>query len=341
MEKVKPSSNVQSRRTFLQQSASLMAAFTIPNVFQSKKKKKMTTEKFDVIIIGGSYSGLAAGMGLGRALRKVLIIDSGRPANRYTPHSHNFLTHDGRTPAEIAAIAKEQVDAYKTVKRITGLVVHATRYENDFHVSLANGTEYSAIKLIFATGIIDQWPDIRGFSECWGKSVLHCPYCHGYEVRDAQTGILGNGDYAFEFAGLISNWTRQLTVYTNGPSTLSSEQNARLKKHNISVIEDRIDFLRHSNGYLDGISFMNGNSVNVNALYARPPFKQSSEVPESLGCELTEDGYLKIDAMHHTTVPGVYACGDNVTRMRTVANAISMGTSAAIALNKDFVLESF
>ena len=301
----------------------------------------MTTEKFDVIIIGGSYAGLAAGMGLGRALRSVLIIDSGRPANRYTPHSHNFLTQDGSSPAEIAALAKQQVDAYKTVRRITGLVFHAERFNNEFLISLADGTTYRCSKLVFATGIVDQWPEVRGFSECWGKTVLHCPYCHGYEVRGAKTGILGNGDYAFEFASLISNWTKQLEIYTNGPSTLTPHQTARLKTHGISIVENRIDSLRHTNGYLEGISFTNGNLVDVNALYARPAFKQSSELPQLLGCEMTEEGYIKVDALQRTTIPGVYACGDNVTKMRTVANAISMGTTTAITVNKDLILESF
>jgi thioredoxin reductase len=301
----------------------------------------MISDKFDVIIIGGSYAGLAAGMGLGRALRRVLIIDNGQPANRYTPYSHNFLTHDGRSPAEISTIAKQQVDQYNSVKRIVGLAVNAERSGKEFIIGLADGSNYSATKLIFATGIVDIWPEMSGFGECWGKSVLHCPYCHGYEVKNTVTGILGNGDYAFEFGSLISNWTSQLTIYTNGPSTLTDEQLAKLLKHNINIVEDRIHSLQHTNGFLNGVTFANGGTTTFKALYTRLPFRQHTDLPKALGCELTEDGYIKVDAAQHTTTPGIYACGDNVTRVRTVANAVSMGTTTAITLNKDLVLESF
>jgi thioredoxin reductase len=301
----------------------------------------MIIEKFDVIIVGGSYAGLAAGMGLGRALRKVLIIDSGLPANRYTPQSHNFLTHDGRSPAEIAVIAKQQVDLYNSVKRIEGLVVKAEQFGGEFQITLENGPTYQGVKLVLATGIVDLWPEIPGFAECWGKSVLHCPYCHGYEVRNIPTGIIGNGDDAFEFGSLILNWTSDLTIYTNGPSTLTSDQTSKLESHKVQIVEDRIERLIHNKGYMERIVFANGRTANVKALYARPGFKQHCDLPKSLGCEITDEGYIKIDSNQRTTVPGIYACGDNVTRMRTVANAIAMGTTTAITLNKDLIFESF
>jgi len=297
--------------------------------------------KFDVIIIGGSHAGLAAGMGLGRALRSVLIVDSGLPSNRFTPQSHNFLTQDGRTPAEINLIAKSQVDQYETVERVDGLVVSAEKSGDQFHVTLSDGTKCQASKLVFATGIVDILPDIPGFAECWGRSVLHCPYCHGYEVRDVKTGIIGNGDYAFEFGALISNWTSDLTIYTNGPSTLTSDQEAKLKSHGIRVVQENIKLLQHTNGYVETIGFANGDNEPVTAVYSRPGFTQHSDIPRSLGCEIGNDGYITIDSGLRTTVPGVYACGDNVTRLRTVANAIAMGTTTAITLNKDMILESF
>jgi thioredoxin reductase len=301
----------------------------------------MTTNKFDVIIIGGSYAGLATGMGLGRALRSVLIIDSGMPANRYTPHSHNFLTHDGQAPGEIAAIAKEQVKAYDTVIMIDGQVVKAEKAGGGFFVALGDGSSYYASNLVFATGIIDVFPDIPGFAESWGKSVLHCPYCHGYEVRNVPTGILGNGDYAFEFGSLISNWTSDLTIYTNSPSSLSGDQSAKLLSHNIRIVEDSIARFKNIDGYIDEIVFVNGRAESVKALYARPAFKQHSHLPEALGCEMSDDGYIKVDSAQRTTVPGIYACGDNVTRIRTLANAVSMGTTTAISLNKDMILKTF
>lgn len=301
----------------------------------------MTMKKFDVIIIGGSYAGFASAMGLGRALRRVLVIDSGLPANRFTPESHNLLTHDGRRPAEITEIARQQVSQYKTVQLMDGLVVNAKETPEGFEVQIASGKKYSCSKLVFATGIIDTVPDIDGLSECWGKSVLHCPYCHGFEVRDKTTGILGNGDYAFEFGALISNWTSNLTIYTNGPSTLTSEQTSKLDSHDIRVVETPVKVIKHSDGYVDSIVFENGDTALVEAIYTKPGFKQHSDLPNSLGCEITNDGYIKIDPALRTTVPGVYACGDNVTRMRTVANAIAMGTSTAITLNKDLILQTF
>jgi thioredoxin reductase len=297
--------------------------------------------KFEVVIIGGSYAGLAAAMGLGRALRNVLVVDSGMPANRFDPQSHNLLTHDGRAPAEIISIAKLQVDKYETVHRIDGRVVNAERLDDNFRITLADGTHIGASKLVFATGIIDIIPVITGFTQCWGKSILHCPYCHGFEVRNERTGIFGNGNYAFEFGALIHNWTSKLSIYTNGSSTLTPEQSTKLQSNNINIIEDEIEQIRHTDGYVEAIVFRNGRTTPIKAMYTRPGFKQHSEIPKSLGCELTDEGYINIDLGFRTSIPGVYACGDNVTRLRTVANAIAMGTTTAITLNKDMILESF
>ncbi|MEO9210991.1 MAG: NAD(P)/FAD-dependent oxidoreductase, partial [Ginsengibacter sp.] len=171
---------------------------------------------YDVIIIGGSYSGLAAGMALGRALRKVLIIDNDEPCNRQTPHSHNFLTQDGNTPSEISALARQQVQQYKTIQFLKGLATNAVKTSTGFEIETNTGKRFFARKIIIATGIKDLMPNIPGFAESWGISVLHCPYCHGYEVRNQKTGILGNGNYGYEFSVLISNWTKDLTLYTNG-----------------------------------------------------------------------------------------------------------------------------
>ncbi|MCM4151047.1 NAD(P)/FAD-dependent oxidoreductase [Arenibacter sp. N53] len=298
-------------------------------------------EHFDVIIIGGSYSGLAAGMALGRALKRVLLIDGNTPCNRQTPYSHNFITNDGKTPAEIAALAKQQVEAYPTVKFFNGLAVQGARSHKAFEITVSSGETFRGDKLIFATGIKDIMPNIDGFSECWGISVLHCPYCHGYEVKNEITGILGNGDYAFEFGKLISNWTQQLTIYTNGKSTLTAEQTAKLGVHNISVVETEIERLEHHKGLLQNIIFKNGSKAAVTAIYTKTAFEQQSIIPEAMGCELNEEGYLKTDANLQTNVTGIYACGDNVSRLRTVANAVAMGTAAGMMVNKELVFEKF
>lgn len=298
-------------------------------------------KRFDVIIIGGSYSGLAAGMALGRALRTVLIIDSGKPCNRQTPHSHNFITQDGKTPNEIATLAREQVEKYDTVKFYNGLAIKGVKTESGFEIETSSGEMFNATKLIFATGIKDIMPAIPGFSECWGITVIHCPYCHGYEVRNQKTGILGNGEYGFEFSSLISNWTNALTLYTNGKSTLTSEQTAKLIKHNISIVEDEIEELGHKNGYLNQMVFKKNKSVHIEALYTRTPFIQHCPIPELLGCELNNDGYIKVDPAQKTNVHGVFACGDNTARMRTVANSVAMGTTAGMMVNKELIEEHF
>ena len=296
---------------------------------------------YDVIITGGSYSGLAAGMALGRALKKVLIIDSGKPCNRHTPHSHNFLTQDGNTPTGIAAVARQQVEKYDTVGFFNGLATSGSKTEHGFEIQAVSGEIFTAHKLIFATGISDVLPGINGIAECWGISVLHCPFCHGYEVRNEKTGILGNGTHGYELASLISNWTKALTLFTNGPSTLTPEQTTNLEKHHITIIEKEIETLDHTGGHIRQIVFKNGTKSAVKALYTRTPFEQHCRIPESLGCEFTEDGYIDIDAFQATTVPGIYACGDNATKIRTVANAIAMGTTAGITASRQLIIERF
>lgn len=332
-----------SRREFIKQGGLAMIALSLP--FDLEKFSKQNTMKnkihFDVIIIGGSYSGLAAAMALGRAIRNVLIIDSGKPCNRQTPHSHNFITQDGSTPKEISTLAKQQVEKYNTVKFFNGIAKKGAKIQEGFEIETESGEIFIAKKLIFATGIKDIMPKIEGYSECWGISVIHCPYCHGYEVRNEKTGILGNADYGYEFSSLISNWTNDLTLYTNGKSTLSHEQTLKLEKHKIKIVEDEIQKLEHKNGFMQNIIFKNGNKSSIKALYVKSPFEQHCKIPETLGCELTDEGYLRISVFQRTTANGIYACGDNATRMRTVANSVSMGTTTGMMVNKELIEESF
>ena len=286
-----------SRRNFIKFSSIVSASLVLPfNLKGFSTQHKMTdTKNFDVIIIGGSYSGLAAAMALGRALKQVLIIDSGKPCNRQTPHSHNFLTQDGKTPKEIATLAKEQVEKYDSIKFFNGLATNGSKTENGFEIQTASGEIFKSKKLIFATGIKDQMLNIKGYAESWGISVLHCPYCHGYEVRNEKTGILGNGESAYELVKLISNWTNDLTLYTNGTSTLTAEQTEKLKKNHITIIENEVESIDHNNGYIQNINIKDGTKYSVKAIYVRSAFVQNSLIPESLGCQLNDDGYIKVD----------------------------------------------
>lgn len=332
-----------NRRTFIKQSGILATAFAFPISFNPfKEDEKMNNKnQFDVIIIGGSYAGLATAMALGRALKTVLIIDAGKPCNRQTPHSHNFLTQDGKTPKEISTLAKQQVLAYNTITFFDGFATKGLKIKSGFEIQTETGDKFSATKLVLATGIKDIMPSIIGFSECWGISVLHCPYCHGYEVKNEITGILGNGEYGFEFSKLISNWTKKLTLFTNGTSTLTDEQKRQLEKHSIEIVEKEIKELEHQNGKLQNIIFKDGSKQIVKAIYTKLPFKQNCTIAEQLGCELTEDGYIKIDASQKTTTKDVFACGDNATRLRTVANAVAMGTLTGMTVNKELIEERF
>lgn len=295
----------------------------------------------DVLIIGGSYAGLSAAMALGRSMRKVLIIDSGRPCNRQTPHSHNFITRDGETPAAIAAIAKEQVLQYPTVSWLDGKATAAVKKEFYFEVETASGAVYWSRKILFATGIRDIMPEMEGFAESWGISVLHCPYCHGYEIRHRKLGIIGNGDMGFHLASLIHNWSRDLTIFTNGAADFSPEQLAKIKSHNIEIEEGVLDKLEHKNGYLAAVLLKEGSRHTKDALFARVPFAQHSTLPVALGCATDEQGYIKTDEFKKTSVAGVFAAGDNTTMMRAVSNAVAAGAMAGSMINKELIDEDF
>lgn len=300
----------------------------------------MKTKQYDVIIIGGSYAGLSAAMALGRSLREVLVIDAGNPCNNQTPHSHNFILHDGDTPADISAQARKQVEAYDTVQFVSDEAMDGKGVNGNFEVMTRSGQHFRAKKLLFATGLKDTHA-VKGFAECWGISVLHCPYCHGYEVRNQTLGVVANGDHGFHITKLVFNLSRRVTLYTNGKSTLRDEQTSKLTKQNIAVVEDEIAEAIHEQGQIKQLIFKNGNQVNVEALFVKPNSTQHCSIPETLGCQLTEHGFIQVDEFHQTTVPGVFAAGDNSTMIRAVAAAIAAGNKAGAIINRELTDEFF
>lgn len=300
-----------------------------------------TATNFDVIIVGGSYAGLSAAMALGRSLRKVMIIDSGLPCNRQTPQSHNFITHDGETPAVIAEKARVQVLNYPTISLHNGFVASGIKTDNDFIIKTLEGLEFKAKKLIFATGITDIMPDIKGFDQCWGISVIHCPYCHGYEFRNQKTAIMANGERAFHLASLVHNLGNDVSIITSGKAEFTGEQRNKLQLRNVSIIEKEIQEVIHENGHLTNIVFEDGEIMELNVLYAAVPFKQHSDIPAMLGCELTELGHIKIDPFQKTNIAGVFACGDNSSMMRSVSYAVATGGIAGSMVNKELVDDVF
>jgi len=295
----------------------------------------------DVIIIGGSYAGLSAAMALGRSLRHVLIIDSGNPCNRQTPHSHNLLTQDGQTPAAIAALAKEQVLQYKTVGFHEGLAINAIATATGFEISTSTGDRFAAKKILLATGITDLLPAIPGFAACWGISILHCPYCHGYEIREQQLGLLANGEMAMHMIKLLHNLSKKLVLFTNGPSTLTADQTQLLAQNKIPIVEEEVKTISHDNGRIESIQLNNDVVKKIDALFARVDFTQHSDMAAQLGYALTAQGFLQTDEFGRTTVPGVYAAGDNVSPRRALSVAISTGNMAGAAINGDLAEEIF
>ncbi|APZ47175.1 pyridine nucleotide-disulfide oxidoreductase [Polaribacter reichenbachii] len=297
-------------------------------------------KEYDVVIIGGSYAGLSAAMALGRSLRTVLIIDSGKPCNIQTPHSHNFITQDGATPKDIFEKAKNQVLKYDTVEFLNDLAITTTKTTDVFLVNTNSIKNIKAKKVLFTTGVKDIMPNIKGFTECWGISILHCPYCHGYEVAHKNLGIIANGKTAFELCTLIQNWSNKLTLFTNGKSVLTEEQSNMISKLNIEVIEKEIEEIIHTDGSIENISFKNGSKTNIDAIFSRVPFDQHCKIPLELGCKTTEPGHIEVDFFQKTNIKGVYAAGDNTSPFRAVSLATSSGTIAGAAINKELIKES-
>jgi len=297
--------------------------------------------EYEVVIIGGSYAGLSAAMSLGRSLRQSLVIDSGLPCNRQTPHSHNFLTMDGETPAAIAAKAREQVLHYQSVSFLNDVAITGKKLKEGFLITTEKGHEIVANKLVFATGIRDQMPEIKGFAECWGISVIHCPYCHGYEFRGKKTGIMASGEKVFHIASLVNNLTNKITILSSEQSSFTADQIRKLNDHQIQVIQSEVVEIEHQEGKINSVVFKDGTKEEFDAVYAAIPFVQHCDIPVQLGCELTETGYIKVDGFYKTTVDGVFACGDNSSMMRSVANAIGSGNMVGAIVNKILTDEQF
>jgi len=298
----------------------------------------MTKElQYDVIIIGGSYAGLSAAMALGRSIRKTLIIDGGDPCNKQTPQSHNFLTQDGETPAAIAEKALEQVLKYPTVELLQGFVVELEQQDNVFVVTTAAGERFAGMKILLATGVKDELCDIPGFAECWGISVLHCPYCHGYEVRQQKTAILAKGEEAYHLGLLLHNWASDITLLSDGDHGLEDIQLDLLKANSVELIDEKVTALKHEDGRLKSIQFESGKTMPVEVMYSRVPFTLHSEIASQIGCDLSESGHILVDASQKTTIPGIYAAGDCTTNGRAVSIAVAAGSRAGMMINSELI----
>lgn len=297
---------------------------------------------FDVVIVGGSFAGLSAAMSLARAMKTVMILDRGTPCNRFTPHSHNFITHDGKAPADIAEEARKDVRKYPTVYMERGEVDSISKEDEGFMVRFsAEGAsakeQFRAKKILLATGLEDILPPIEGFSDCWGKTILHCPYCHGYEYKNCTTAILGHDKRAFEQAKLIVNWAKGPFILSNGETQFTAEQQAVLGELGVKIHTGKIKRFVHKEGVLEKVVFEDGSVLILQVIYANPDFKQQSDLADRLGCKFTDRGYIEVDLFQKTSVRGVYAAGDNSTRGRSIAMAAAFGSLAGIMMSKELI----
>ncbi|MEQ8471291.1 MAG: NAD(P)/FAD-dependent oxidoreductase [Marinoscillum sp.] len=300
----------------------------------------MSDEDYEVIIVGGSYAGLSAALTLGRSLRKVLVIDKGEPCNRFTPHSHNFLTRDGQAPEDISKRAVSDVLKYETVRLINDYAVEAVVLDQGFSIVTDSGSHYTSQKLVLATGLKDILPEINGFAECWGKSIVHCPYCHGYEEKGRSTGILANGEGAMHYAPLVKNLTGELTIFTNGKAEFAQDELTLLGQNEITIDERPLVSVQQSNGRIEALNFDDRQQVPLEVLYCAVPFEINGRLHSLLDCELDERGLIKVDFAQKTNVKDVFACGDN-SGMRSLSKAIAAGTMVGAMINFELANAKF
>lgn len=299
----------------------------------------MDTSLFDVIIIGAGPAGLSGALVLGRCRRRVLLCDAGRPRNAASHGLHNYLTRDGIDPAEFLHLGREELKSYETVKLLKIEVTDARRLEHGFEVTLSNGERAVTRKLLIATGVVDEIPKLKGIDSFYGRSVFHCPYCDGWEMRDQPLAVYGKGENGLGLTLELILWSRDLVLCTDGPSELSAEDLARLAQHNVPVYEQRILRLEGNDGVLDQIIFVNGEATQRRGMFFSTGQRQGSELPKKLGCEFTDEGCVATGAYEVTNVPGLYVAGDASRLVQFVIVAASEGAQAAVAINKELMKE--
>ena len=294
---------------------------------------------YDCIVVGGGPAGLSAALMLGRCRRRVLVCDIGEPRNRWSHAVHGFLTRDGLPPDTFLRMAREDLRPYDTVEIRSARVVDATRDHRGFEVRCEDGTRLRTRKLLLATGVVDELPDIAGLAELYGRSVHHCPYCDGWEWRDQPVGVYGRGDAAAGLVLGLTVHTRDLVLCTDGPAVHSDWMRERLETFGIRVREQRVVRLEGREGLLDRIIFEEGAPENRRALFFAAGQRQASDLPARLGCVFTEDGAVDTGKCEATNVPGLYACGDASREAQFVVVAAAEGAEAGMAINKALLEE--
>ncbi|OWV28768.1 NAD(P)/FAD-dependent oxidoreductase [Halomonas campaniensis] len=292
---------------------------------------------FDTVIIGGSYAGMAAGLQLARARRKILLIDAGQPRNRFTSYSHGFLTQDGAPPAEIAAEARSQLMEYPTVEWCTGRVETVTGTADNFLVALADGSTYQARRIILAAGVTDELPGLPGLAELWGKRVFHCPYCHGYELGKESIGVLATSELAMHHGLMLPDWGAT-TLFLNDAFEPNAEQLAQLKARGTQV---EYGAAVRISAQAEGVELVmqDDRVFPLVGLFVAPRIHLSPLVAQ-LGCEFEESPMgciVKTDAMQATSIPGVFACGDVARAAGSVTFAVADGAMAGLSTHRSLM----
>jgi thioredoxin reductase len=293
---------------------------------------------FDIIVIGGSYAGMATAMQIARARRNVLIIDAGLRRNRFAETSHGFLGQDGRSPAAIAADARAQIMTYPSVTWIDAAARLANKTDHGFSIQTADGRIYDAKRLVLATGVTDELPDVPGLKERWGKSVFHCPYCHGYELNNGRLGVLATGPFSMHQAMMVPDWGRT-TLFINGAFEIEAEQAERLAARGVTIENELVAEVMGDHA---DIRLLDGRIVTLDGLFTLPHTRVASPLAEQLGC-VFEDGplgpFIQTDATKQTTVEGVFACGDAARAVGSISLAVGDGATAGAAAHRSLIFQ--
>lgn len=289
----------------------------------------------DLIVIGGSYAGMAAALQLVRARREVLVIDAGQRRNRFASHSHGFLGQDGVDPARIWAKARAQLQAYPNLRWLDGSASAITGSKDEFQVATDSGEVLVGRRVLLATGVSDQLPDIAGLSERWGKTVFHCPYCHGYELDQGRIGVIARGPISLHQAQLLPEWGR-VTLLTNAALMLEPEQRADLERRGVTIEDTPIAQIV---GDAD-IELSNGRLLSFAGLFVATRTDPASPVAKAAGCILTETPMgtqIMTAESKETSIPGIFAAGDVARAPHSVSLAVGDGAWAGAQLHRSLV----
>jgi thioredoxin reductase len=299
--------------------------------------------RYDVVVIGGGAAGLAGALALARSRRRVLVIDAGSPRNAPAGHVHNYLTRDGTPPGEIYAAGRAEVAGYGG-EFLDGAVVAARKDENGFAVTLADGTAVRARRLLVTTGLVDELPDVPGVAERWGRDVLHCPYCHGWEVRDQAIGILGTGPMSVHQALLFSQLSADVVLLTHAAPPLEDEQAAMLAARGVRVVEGRAEGLEMADDRLSGVRLADGTVLARDAVVVATRMVAQAGFLDDLGLRPVDHPsgmgvHLPAEPVTgRTDVPGVWAAGNVVDLSAQVGASAAAGAMAGAHINADLVM---